>query len=99
MLNSFEIEIPNDGVGNATVGSSKAYSIPDRVCAFSFVRGGAAAFTGNLEVSIGGQIWSTLQSMAASAEGEIDPYYRFVRATVTGAGALGDSEAWYHGKD
>ncbi len=99
MPNGFILEIPNDGAGNAVVGTSKHYNASDLIAGYDFVRGGGAAFAGNIEGSVNGINWDTIASLAASGQGEIDSFYHLVRVKIGTGGALDGSQIWYRGKN
>jgi hypothetical protein len=56
---------------------------------YDYVRDGAAAFTAQLEASVGGQNWTNILALGASGQGTIAGHYNHVRVNVTAAGALG----------
>ncbi len=99
MPNGFQLEFPSDDDGvTAKVGTSKQYNASDLVAGYDFTRGGTAAFVGDLEGSVGGNTWTSITSLAASAQGVVPAHYRLVRIKIGTAGLVGGSELWYHGK-
>jgi hypothetical protein len=56
---------------------------------FDLIRDVGAAFVGNLEGSVAGQNWTTISSLAASAQGAIAAQYNWVRVTIGTGGTLG----------
>lgn len=56
---------------------------------YDFMRDPAAAFTGQLEASVGGLNWTNIVALAASGQGTIAAHYNHVRVNVTVAGVLG----------
>jgi len=99
MPNSKQLEIPSSDSGvTADVGVSNVCNASDLVAGYEITIGGAAAFVGNLEGSVGGNQWTTISALGASAQGEIPAHYRFVRVNIGTGGAIDGSEIWYHGK-
>lgn len=56
---------------------------------YDFVRHVGAAFVGNLEASVTGQNWTTVVSLAASAQGAIAAHYNWARIAIGTGGVLG----------
>lgn len=89
---TMNLEIPNDGLGNAVVGSGPEVSLAQLAPGskgYDFLRDGGAAFAGNLEGSVTGRTWTTVVALAASGQGAISGHYNYARVTVTAPGALG----------
>lgn len=89
---TMNLEIPNDGAGQATIGVGAEVRI-DQLApgskGYDFLRDGAAAFTGNLEGSVTGRHWGVVVALAASGQGAIPTHYNVVRVNVSAGGALG----------
>ena len=97
-----EVEIPNDGAGNAIVGEGDEVRVDQLFDkGYDYIRDAGAAFTANLEGSVSRKNWTVIVSLAASAQGAIPVHYNFVRIDVPGGGggALGaTTECWASGK-
>jgi len=99
MPNAAQLEIPNDGAGNAIVGVGAEVQASDLVAGYDYIRDGGAAFTANLEGSVNRRNWTTVVALAASGQGSVGSHYNFLRVKVSAPGALGaTTELWYHGK-
>lgn len=100
MPNVEQILLPSDdNQVNAIVGNGKVVNASDMVMAYSFDRDAGAAFTGVLEGSAGGIVWTQIATLAASGEGVIPEQYMMVRARITVGGAIGANTLLrYHGK-
>ena len=60
MPRGFEIEIPNDGAGNAIIGISEVRHIFELATAFDFLRDVGAGFTGAIEASVAQKNWTSV---------------------------------------
>lgn len=65
---------------------------------YDYIRGGAAAFTAVLEGSVTGLQWTTIASLAASAQAAVPSQYNHVRVTCSVAGAIDGSKLKIAGK-
>jgi len=84
------LEIPNDGAGNAIVGTSDIVRI-DQMSdkGYDFIRAAGATFVGNLEGSVSMRNWTTIAALAASGQGAVGAHYNYVRVKIGTAGVLG----------
>lgn len=56
---------------------------------YDFIRGAGAGYTAVLEGSVAGRNWTTIVSLAASAQGVIPVQYNLVRVNCSILGVLG----------
>ena len=56
---------------------------------FSYLQGVGKAFTGTLQGSVIGDVWTDVDALAASNDDEWPSYYNYARVKVTVAGAPG----------
>lgn len=93
------MNIPNDGAGNAVLGQgipADARQFYQRI-GYDFKRDGGT-WTGNVEASVAGNVWTVITALTVSAQGGIVDHYNYVRVNVTGAGLLGNDELRIAGK-
>ena len=76
------VSIPTSGV-NAIVGSSAAVRCGDTIVGYEIKVGSSTAFTGTLQGSVGGEVWTDIDDFSASSNGLVPAYYQFVRVNVT----------------
>lgn len=89
---TMNLEIPNDGLGNAVVGSGTPVSLAQLAPGskgYDFLRDPGAGFTANLEGSVTGRTWTVVVALAASGQGAVAGHYNYARVTVSVPGALG----------
>lgn len=65
---------------------------------YDIVRGGAAAYTADLEGSVAGQQWAVIVGMGVTAQGAIPPQYNYLRVNCSVGGALDGSVLKVAGK-
>ncbi len=65
---------------------------------YDIVRGGAAAFTADLEGSVAGQQWAIIVGMGVTAQGPIPAHYNYLRVNCSLGGALDGSVLKVAGK-
>lgn len=56
---------------------------------FDFIRDPGAGFTAALEASVAGLNWTSIDALAASAQGTIAAHYNYVRINASATGAKG----------
>lgn len=56
---------------------------------YSYYQGVGKAWTGSLQGSVLGDVWTDIDACAASAEGAIPVHFNYARFNVTGAGVIG----------
>lgn len=67
---------------------------------FAITRGAGAAWTGTIQGSVNGVVWSDIAVLDVTKQGGIDGFINWVRLNVTVAGALGTATAlWVAGKE
>lgn len=92
-LHQLSVEFPESG-GDVTVANGPVVDlsgVTDK--GFDFVRDPGAAFTAVLEGSVAGLNWTTIDGLAATAQGAIPAQYNYVRARGTVQGAIGATTA------
>lgn len=93
---AFVIPIPNDAavppaVLQATLGNGAAVHLcACEALGYDMKLDAAATWTGNLEASVDGSVWTVIAAVA-TAQGALGEHYHFARVAVTGAGNYGDS--------
>ena len=97
---TIELEFPISE-GNVTEGITVARPMGHLTdTGFTFYRGTGAAFDGAIQVSVNQLNWDTLHPLYLSGSGEIDPRYRWIRLSITAAGAVGtDTQALVAGRE
>jgi hypothetical protein len=92
-LHQLSVDFPETGL-NVTVANGAAIDlsgVTDK--GFDFLRDGAAGFTAVLEGSVAGMNWTTIDGLAATAQGAIPAQYNYVRIRGTVQGAKGATTA------
>ena len=56
---------------------------------YSYSQGVGKAFTGALEASVAGDLWTSIDALGASAQGSIAAHYNYVRLNITAKGVPG----------
>lgn len=56
---------------------------------FSYLQGTGKAFTGTLQGSVLGDVWTDVDAFAASNDDEWPDYFNYARVKITGAGVIG----------
>jgi hypothetical protein len=56
---------------------------------YEYIRDAGAGFTADLEGSVGGNIWTVIVGLAASATGAVPAHFNYVRINCTVQGAKG----------
>ena len=99
MPNGKQLEIPNDGAGNAVKEAGPSIPMSDLVCAYDYLRGGTSTYAADLEASVSGRHWTVVTGLVASGDGVIGAHFNEVRVNVTTAGVLDPTDdIWYRGK-
>lgn len=83
------IELPQTTPGTVIVGTEEKEVRQMSEKGYDFIRGAGAAFVGDLEGSVSGLNWTSIVSLAASAQGVVPVHFNLVRANVGTGGALG----------
>lgn len=94
MPNPFDVIVPipsDDGV-NAKVGVGEEIRIDQLTNkGFDSVIDGAKTFTGVLEGTVAGGTWTTIDALAATADGPVAAHLQRVRVKVTVVGVIGST--------
>jgi hypothetical protein len=89
------LPIPNDAaVPPAVLQATLANGAAVHLCAcealgYDIELDAAATWTGNLEASVDGAVWTVIAAIA-TAQGALGEHYHYARVAVTGAGDYGD---------
>lgn len=93
---SWMLPIPNDGavlpaVLQATIGNGTAVNLcACEALGYDIEMDAAATWTGNLEASVDGTVWTVIAAVA-TAQAALGDHYQYARVAVTGAGDYGDA--------
>jgi hypothetical protein len=102
MPNGFEIELIEDpdNPGEVLLAAIVANrQVSDLVQAIEYVRGAGAVAVMEVEGAVGSNVWTSVGTLDATKQFEVDAIYNRIRVRVTTGGALGTGhKLFYYGK-
>lgn len=94
---AWQLDIPNDApvvppaVLQATLGNgTPSHLEAAEALGYDMTLDGAATWTGNLEASVDGTVWTVIAAVA-TAQGALGEHYQYARVAVTAPGDYGDT--------
>ncbi len=84
-----QVDFPESGA-NVVVGDGDVLNVGQLTeKGYDYIRDVGAAFTAELQGSVGGQNWTSIANLNASAQGDVLARYNFLRVHATVQGAKG----------